>query len=44
MNSISSPMRVIDAADTMLEQLSSLMRITLKRDAQLISSGTKWSS
>ncbi len=39
MNSISSLMRIdIDAADTMLEQLSCLMRITLERgDAQLIS-------
>ena len=38
MNSISSLMRSdIDAADTMLEQLSCLMRITLERgDAQLI--------
>ena len=38
MNSVSSLMRSdIDAADTMLEQLSSLMRITLERgDAQLI--------
>src|SRR5271165_6833296 len=39
MNSISSLMRTdIDAADTMLEQLGSLLRITLERgDAQLIS-------
>lgn len=39
MNSISSLMRFdIDAADTMLEQLSSLLRITLERgDIQLIS-------
>jgi sensor histidine kinase YesM len=39
MNSISSLMRIdIDAADTMLEQLSCLMRITLERgDAQLVS-------
>jgi two-component system LytT family sensor kinase len=39
MNSVSSLMRSdIDAADTMLEQLSCLMRITLERgDAQLIS-------
>jgi two-component system, LytTR family, sensor kinase len=39
MNSISSLMRFdIDAADTMLEQLSSLLRITLERgDVQLIS-------
>ena len=38
MNSISSLMRTdIDAADTMLEQLGSLLRITLERgDAQLI--------
>jgi LytS/YehU family sensor histidine kinase len=38
MNSISSLMRTdIDGADTMLEQLGSLMRITLERgDAQLI--------
>ncbi len=39
MNSISSLMRIdIDAADTMLEQLGNLMRITLERgEAQLIS-------
>lgn len=39
MNSISSLMRIdIDAADTMLEQLGSLLRITLERgDAQFIS-------
>ena len=38
MNSISSLMRIdVDAADTMLEQLSCLMRITLQRgDAQFI--------
>ena len=38
MNSISSLMRIdIDAADTMLEQLSSLLRMTLqRRDLQLI--------
>jgi two-component system, LytTR family, sensor kinase len=38
MNSVSGLMRIdLDAADTMLEQLSSLLRITLERgDAQLI--------
>ena len=47
MNSISSLMRVdVDAADAMLEQLSSLMRITLERGGTRSSSPyeTKWNS